>query len=107
MIEINKEQYKMLKQISRTKILQYDSLSLRQQDLCKFLSEKGFMTAISKSKTVNSEYNFDIAIIYAYEINQSGEAQIYAFKSKFYQIRFSMIMSAISVIISIIALLKS
>lgn len=114
MVDINFEQYKMLKRISKKQSIKYEEFSKEEIKICEFLSEKNFITLNIKSVPIpNNPYNAHIPVLDNYEITEAGKAQIYTFKSKIYKIKTSLILSIFSTaaaigstIVAIIALLK-
>lgn len=114
LIEINKEQYKVLKFINKKGTIYCDRLTSDELDICKYLFKNDLINRTTKtiSKRNNDYVSLDV-ITDSYSINQDGKAQISAFKSTFYKTRTSLIMSIfstvaaiVSTIVSIIALLK-
>lgn len=114
LVEINKEQYKLLKYINKKGTIYCDQLTSDELDICKYLFKNDLINRTTKtiSKRNNDYVSLDV-ITDSYSINQDGKAQISAFKSTFYKTRTSLIMSIfstvaaiVSTIVSIIALLK-
>ncbi len=108
MVDISYKQYKMLKEINCHN--SYNSIHLTAEDLeiCDFLQRNQFITTRIKRD------NIDDKIYNEYRVTQSGKAQIYTFKSKFYKTRTSLILSVFSTfaaitssVIAIIALMQN
>lgn len=104
MSNIGLKQYKMLKRISKNKNISYDKLAKEEIEICDFLEKNNFVTKnIKYELKENSPIHLPAPVVDNYSIAQDGEKEIYNFKSTFYKIRISMIMSIISTITAVVS----
>lgn len=84
MIEINSQQYRMLKRIRRYKKLDTSKLSEEELEICDFLVSNNFLVASSsRAEEIANHTEYVNIVAESYAITQEGCAQIYAFASKF------------------------
>ena len=57
MVDIDKEQYKMLKQINKINSLSCNNLTEKETEIIKFLIENNFVESIQETKTTFMKYN--------------------------------------------------
>lgn len=109
MVDINHDQYKMLKRISKAQSIEIGSLTDEEKKICDFLCENSFVSYHCdwNYKESNLSYAPFIPRIESskYEITEKGKAQIAAYKSTFYNIKTSMILSIISTFTAVLALI--
>lgn len=102
MVDISKPQYKMLKKLHKNKCLSYEYLSDEEKEICTYLLQHNL---ISVTKKMGEFSKTDMILpplkIDSCSITQSGEAQIYIFKSTFYKWWIPVLISIAALIISI------
>lgn len=102
MSNISKEQYRLLKKIQRMESISPNSLTDNELNICKFLSDKGFLSVTNKyQKTSDGNLNIFSSSPSEYSITQSGKAEIYIFKSTFYKWWIPVVISIAALIVSI------
>lgn len=104
MVDLSKKQYKMLCKIKKNGFIEKSSLSNTELSICQYLLSVDCLQAFHE---VVPSLNFDTKIQTVkrlplkIELNQTGEAQIYAFRSTFYKWWIPVVISVISLLISI------
>ena len=117
MVDINHDQYKMLKRISKAQSIETGSLTDEEKKICDFLYENKFVLRQSDCDYEESNLSYAPFVLRTnserYVITQNGKAEIFRFETDIFKIKTSFILSvisiilaAISTIVSIIALLK-
>lgn len=106
MVDISKPQYKMLKKLHKNKFLSYECLSDEEKEICAYLLQHNL---ISVTKKIGEFSKTDMILpplkIDSCSITQSGEAQIYIFKSTFYKWWIPVIISLVALALSIASLI--
>jgi hypothetical protein len=101
MIDLSKKQYKMLCKIKRNGSIEKSSLSDNELTICQYLLTKDCLLAsyqtVPNFNKIQSIKKLPPQIM----LNQTGEAQIYAFRSTFYKWWIPVVISFISLLISI------
>ena len=101
MIDLSKKQYKMLCKIKRYGAIEKSSLSDNELTICQYLLAKDCLLAshqtVANFNKIQTIKNLPPQI----RLNQTGEAQIYAFRSTFYKWWIPVVISLISLLISI------
>lgn len=106
MVEIDKEQYKMLKRINKSKI-DTTEMSECELEICKFLMDQKFLKAREFShldhaaKSVRVERSLPERL----ELTQSGKAQLYSYKASFHHWWIPVAISTLSAAVSLAATL--
>lgn len=106
MVDINHDQYKMLKRISKAQSIEIGSLTDEEKKICDFLCENSFVSYHCdwNYKESNSSYAPFIPRIESskYEITEKGKAQIAAYKATFHKWWIPLAISIIALIVSIL-----
>ena len=101
---ISRAQYNLLKRAIKSKELCVDDLNDIELEQAKFLYKNKFLV-VSERKTSSSNGITGI-YIYKYKVSQSGEAEMYLFKTSFYKWWVPVVISIGAFIVSIIALFR-
>ena len=106
MVDINFQQYKMLKHIDHVHRILTDNFSTEELEICEFLYSKEFLS-ITKKTRYTSDNKIDLFGLHLaeYTITQAGKAQLSAYEASFHKWWFSVVIALISLAVSIIALL--
>lgn len=102
MIDLSKEQYKMLCKIQKKNLTKSD-LSERELSVCEYLLE---IECIRPDTQILPNYGGRSSVVKLFpsklECTQKGEAQVYAFRSTFYKWWIPVVISVIALLVSII-----
>lgn len=106
MVDINFQQYKMLKHINNVQSISTANFSTEELEICEFLCNKEFLSITQKTR-YTPDKNLDLFNLYPaeYRITQAGKAQISAYEASFHKWWFSVVIAVISLVVSILALL--
>ena len=106
MLDISREQYKMLSKINKATTLQSSSLSTEELEICEYLVDH---ECIKARTFAHPDFKGGIHVQRSLppdiELTQTGKAQLYAFRSTFYKWWIPVIISVLALIISAIAIL--
>lgn len=107
MIDISYPQYKMLRTIQRKKLISTAFLSNEELDICLYLLEHDCVKDIAFSGIdFSGNVIKDSSLPPDIKITQTGEAQLYVFRSKFHKWWIPVLISLLSFIVSVLALLR-
>lgn len=104
-LDISREQYKMLLKIDKAKTLQASSLSAEELEICEYLVDHECIKARTFAHpdfegTIQVQRSLPPNI----ELTQIGKAQLYAFRSTFYKWWIPVIISLFALITSVVAI---
>lgn len=106
MVDINHDQYKMLKRISKAQSIETDSLTDEEKKICDFLCENRFILPQSDWDYEESNLSYAPFVPHIkskkYVITQAGKAQIYSFKAAFHKWWIPLAISILALIVSIL-----
>lgn len=106
MLDISKEQYKMLSKINKSTTLQTSSLSTEELDICQYLLDHEFIKAKERPlPNFIGGIHVQKTLPPNLELTQTGKAQLYAFRSTFYKWWIPVIISIFALITSVAAIL--
>ena len=101
MLDINKQQYKMLCRIQKHKVVTTDNFSSEELEICQYLMENNCIKARHFSRTdIHGDLHITKTLPTNLMLTQTGKAQIYAFRSTFYKWWIPVVISVISVALS-------
>lgn len=102
MIDISKEQYRLLKKIKKSKRIPTSTLTDSELEICKYLMHNNCIeAALFSHQDITGAYHTLKKLPKEIALTQAGESQIYAFRSTFYRWWIPVIISAIALIVSI------
>ena len=101
MVDLSKEQYKVLRKIKKHGAIQQSSLSDRELTICRYLLTVECLEAKCIYHPTATGIGTSTVLPSEIRLSQTGEAQIYAFRSTFYKWWVPVVISIIALIISI------
>lgn len=105
MLDISGPQYRMLRKIKKGKVTKCSSLNEEELAICQYLVDHNCLASRSfPQRNVLGENSVVKALPPDLKITQTGEAQLYVFGSKFRKWWIAIVISALSLLVSIIAL---
>lgn len=102
MCNISRKQYRVLKHIYRRKSINSSQLSDERIEICNYLTECNYLSIQPLSIVLDSPLCSD----YLLRVTQSGEAEIYRFRSTFYKWWIPVVISVFALLVSIASLLS-
>lgn len=103
MINLSKEQYKMLLKIKKSNKLPTSSLTEKELEICTFLMYKHCITSRLFSCPDITGVNHTLEKLpKELTITQTGEAEIYVFRSTFYKWWIPVVISVLALLVSIV-----
>ncbi len=105
MLNLSKEQYKMLLKIKKSNYITSSSLSDKEIEICKYLMYNGYIeSSLFSRQDINGAYHTLKKLPEKISITQTGETQIYVFRSTFYKWWIPVVISIAALIVSIVSI---
>lgn len=102
MLDISREQYKMLSKINKSTTLQKSSLSTEELEICQYLLDHEFIKAKERPLP---DFKGQVHIIRSLpanlELTQAGKAQLYSYKASFHHWWIPVFVSILSASVSL------
>lgn len=106
MVNLSKSQYKMLCKVYKANRLSASTLTEKELEICRYLMENDCLKSNYVSRTnISGKLFISKSLPSDIEITQTGEAQIYIFRSTFYKWWIPVVISVFALISSVLSIL--